>query len=122
MPDSRLAGRRILVVEDEVMISMLIEDMLDELGCVVAAVAARQATALEFLVSERIDAAILDLNLNGDTSFGVAAALAAREIPFLFSTGYGDATLLPEYVGRPIMTKPFRLADLQKHLLALFAD
>ena len=87
-----LAGRRILVVEDEMMIAMLVEDMLAELGCAVVGPAHALDTALEFARTElALDAALLDVNLAGQPVFAVADALREKGVPAIFSTGYGDA-------------------------------
>jgi len=118
-----LAGRRILIVEDEYMIAMLLEDLLTELDCTVAGVAARPADALQLVRTTELDAAVLDVNLDGDDSFGIAAALDERRIPFVFATGYGDSRLKPEFAGYPVVRKPFRLQELSEalHLLS-FSD
>ncbi len=120
MSESSLIGRKILVVEDEPMIVMLIESLLEELGCVVADVAARPAPALAIIDTTEIDAAILDVNLNGDDSFGVAAVLAERQIPFVFASGYGGSRLPPEFAKRPVLQKPYQIEELAAALEALF--
>ena len=86
-------GKRILVVEDELMIRMLLEDMLGELGYIVAAEAARIDEALDAANNADFDVAILDVNLNGEPILPVADALAARGTPFVFATGYGERGL-----------------------------
>jgi CheY-like chemotaxis protein len=111
-----LAGRRILIVEDEFMIAMLLEDMLTELECVVAGVAAKPAEALELINSTEVDAAVLDVNLDGTDSFGVAAALGECQIPFVFATGYGGSRLTPEFAHYPVIQKPYRTHDLSAAL------
>lgn len=112
MNTTTLAGKRILVVEDEYMIAMLLEDLLTELDCVVAGVAARPADALELINSTKLDAAVLDVNLDGTDSFGIAAALAQRGVPFIFATGYGGSRLTPEFAHCPVIQKPYRLDDV----------
>jgi CheY-like chemotaxis protein len=116
-----LNGRRILIVEDEMVIAMLLEDMLEDIGCRVVATAAREAEALAALDAVEIDAAILDLNLNGARSYGIADALAARNIPFIFSTGYGAKVLEADYRQHPVLAKPFRVEELAGALAALLA-
>lgn len=116
MTDSALAGRGILLVEDEMAVAMLLEDMLEELGCRVAATAARPAQALEAIEAHAFDAAILDVSLDGEDSYGIAAALAARGIPFVFSTGYGALGLRLDFRDRPLLQKPFRRRDLARAL------
>ena len=122
MATSPLAGRRILLVEDETALSMMMEDMLEEIGCIVAAAVAKPAHALQAIEDNEIDAAILDVNLGGEDSFAVAAKLAERGIPFLFSTGYGPKGLREEFQARPVLTKPFRLPELRQGLQSIIAN
>jgi len=109
-------ARRILVVEDELMIRMLLEDMLGELGYTVAAEAGRLEDALAAAQSADIDVAILDVNLNGQPILPVADALAARGTPFVFATGYGERGLPEPYRDRPTLKKPFQLEGLKQML------
>jgi CheY-like chemotaxis protein len=109
-------ARRILVVEDELMIRMLLEDMLGELGYTVAAEAGRLDEALAAAKSVDIDVAILDVNLNGQPILPVADALAARGTPFVFATGYGERGLPEPYRDRPTLKKPFQLEGLKQML------
>ena len=112
-----LVGRRILVVEDEMMIAMLVEDMLSELGCSVVGPAHALDTALSLAQSEDgLDAALLDVNLGGQPVFAVADALRAKGVPAIFSTGYGDAGLRDVDRGSPVLQKPFRAGDLARAL------
>jgi CheY-like chemotaxis protein len=105
-------AKRVLVVEDEMTIAMMIEDMLMDLGHEVVATAARLPTALEVAGDGNLDFVILDVNLAGHQSFPVAAVLQQRGIPFAFATGYGPAGIDPAFAGRPVLTKPFTTADL----------
>jgi CheY-like chemotaxis protein len=105
-------GKRVLVVEDEAMVAMMIEDMLGELDCTVVATAARLEKALLLADSLDIDVAILDLNLDGKLTYEVADRLAGRRIPFLFSTGYGAASLPERLRASPTLSKPFQQAAL----------
>jgi CheY-like chemotaxis protein len=112
-----LTGRRILVVEDELMIAMLVEDMLTDLGCSVVGPAHALADALALARSEPgIDAALLDVNLGGQPVFAVADALREMGVPAIFSTGYGDAGLRDVDRGAPVLQKPFRAGDLARAL------
>ena len=114
---SALVGRRILVVEDEMMIAMLVEDMLAELGCSVVGPAHALEAALNLARTEQgIDAALLDVNLGGQPVFAVADALREKGVPAIFSTGYGDAGLRDVDRGSPVLQKPFRAHDLAKAL------
>jgi len=106
-------AKRILVVEDEPMIRMLLEDMLGELGYTIAAEAARIEEALEATKNADFDLAILDVDLNGQP------ALLTRGTPFVFATGYGS---VPEpYRGRPMLTKPFQVDGLKQMLQSALA-
>lgn len=117
---SPLAGRRVLVVEDEALVSMLIEQMLEDLGCVVVGPATTIASALALAEgSEPIDMALLDVNLSGEHVFPVAEALAKRGVPFAFSTGYGEGGLPEEWRGRPTLQKPYTFDDVIEALGAL---
>ena len=112
--------RRALVVEDEVLVGMLVEDMLGELGCEVAALSSHLEQALQIAASGTFDFAVLDVNLNGRHSFPVADVLRGRGVPFLFATGYG-ANILPErHAGAVILHKPFSLDELRAGLARLF--
>jgi CheY-like chemotaxis protein len=113
-PDLR--QKRILVVEDELMIRMLLEDMLAELGCTIAAEATHIKDALEAVRNADFDVAILDVNLGGEPISPVADALAARGTPFVFATGYGERALPESHRERPTLKKPFQLEHL-KHTL-----
>jgi len=111
-----LFSKRILVVEDELMIRMLLEDMLGELGYTVAAEAGHIAEALEAARSGDFDVAILDVNLNGEPISPVADALVARGTPFVFATGYGERGLPEPYRDRPTLKKPFQMEGLKQML------
>jgi CheY-like chemotaxis protein len=116
---SQRASPRILIVEDEMMIAMLLEDLLRSYGCTVVGPVARVKSAVELASSEPIDAAILDLNIAGDAVYPVADALAARGIPFLFVTGYQARAITQPYQGRPTLQKPFRPQTLKQTLDAI---
>jgi CheY-like chemotaxis protein len=109
-------AKRILVVEDELMIRMLLEDMLGELGYTVAAEAARIEEALDAAKNADFDIAILDVNLNGQPVSPVADALVARGTPFVFATGYGERGLPEPYRDRPTLKKPFQMEGLKQML------
>jgi len=115
--DEKLNGLRILVVEDEAAISMLLEDMLMDFGCQVVGPAARLTTALEMVEAETFDLAILDVNLAGDPIYPVAEALARRDVPFIFSTGYGGGGIKDPFRNRPVVQKPFGQQELKRTLL-----
>jgi CheY-like chemotaxis protein len=115
-PQAATRPKRILVVEDELMIRMLLEDMLGELGYTITATAARLDEALEAARNADFDIAILDVNLNGQPISPVADALAARGMPFVFATGYGERGLPDTYRDRPTLKKPFQLDGLKRTL------
>lgn len=109
---SAATERRILVVEDEALVAMLVEDALLDAGFAVIGPARTVSQALEMLQAELPDAAVLDLNLGGENSVSVADALAARGIPFLVATGYGAAGLPAHLKHIPVLPKPDDPADL----------
>jgi len=120
MPDSSIATPRLLVVEDEYLIRMLLEDMLADLGYDVAAAVGTFAEASEFATHGDFDAAILDVNLDGEESFPVAEILIKRGLPFVFVTGYGERSLPEPYRDRPALQKPFQGEQLKAVLAGLF--
>lgn len=110
---------RVLVVEDEMLIGMLLEDMLTDMGHAVVGIVPRVNEALAAVQREEFHFAILDVHLNGQAVFPVADALAERGIPFVFATGYGERGLPEQYRNRPILQKPFAKDDLEKTLSTL---
>lgn len=103
-----LNGRRVLVVEDESLVAMLLETILEDLGCQVVGPAATVDEAVELIRADAgLDAALLDVNVGGRPVFPAAAALAERGVPFLFASGYGAAGLPAEWSDRPTIQKPF---------------
>lgn len=104
---SALSGKNILIVEDEMLVSMLMEDILLDCGAVAVGPAAQLREALDLARTAEIDAALLDVNLGGARSFPVADILAERGIPFVFTSGYGEAALEAPHQGRPVLEKPF---------------
>jgi len=104
---TRLTGRRILVVEDEALVAMLVEDALLDAGATIIGPAATVSEALALLDSEQPHAAVLDLNLAGETSTPVADVLAARGVPFVVATGYGADGLPHEHAQVPVLAKPY---------------
>lgn len=103
------------------LVSMLIEVMLEDLGCTMVGPATTLAGALELVGVEAIDLAILDMNLKGERAEPVAAALRARGTPFIFATGYGEAGLSPAFHGTPVLPKPFEEASFARVLLEALA-
>jgi CheY-like chemotaxis protein len=107
------AGIKVLLVEDEGTVAMLIEEMLEDLGCTVVASVPRLALAREKAGTAEVDLAILDVNLAGERVFPVAEILRGRGVPFLFSTGYGASGLPEEFAQSPVLHKPFSENELQ---------
>lgn len=112
-------GLRILVVEDEPLIALMLQDMLDLLGHEVVAQAKTMDEALQAAPTVACDAAILDVNLQGQPIYPVAELLKARTIPFLFATGLGTMSIDPRYAQVPLIEKPYRLEDIERQLHAL---
>ena len=107
-----LEGVRVLVVEDEYLVAVLIEKILESAGCIVMGPVARVPEALDAVNDDDYDAAVLDVNLAGERINPVADALSERDVPFMFVTGYGANALPSEYAERPHIGKPFRMAEL----------
>jgi CheY-like chemotaxis protein len=107
-----LSGRRVLVVEDEMLVLIMIEDMLADLGCNSVASAATIDKALALIDAQAFDFVMLDVNLNGRDSQPVAEALSARGVPVVYSTGNTDHGPRDGYSGRPVLRKPFKYEDL----------
>jgi CheY-like chemotaxis protein len=103
---------RVLLAEDEMMVAMLIEDMLTDLGHSIVGPFVRVEAALNAARELQIDAAVLDFNLNGENTYPVAWTLRDRGIPFVFATGYGGSILNESFMGIPLLQKPFRREDL----------
>ena len=116
MSKQELSNRKVLVVEDEMMIAMLIEDMLDEFGCKLVGPATNVPRALELIGKESIAVAVLDLNLDGKDTYAIADALQRKNVPFIFATGYGSTGLRQEYGNRTVLQKPFQARDLETAL------
>ena len=113
--------RCVLVVEDEMCLAMMLEDLLVDAGYRVFK-AARVRSALELVETERLNAAILDINLAGKPVFPVADALTQRGVPLMFTSGYGHQGLPPEYSGHTMLQKPYGLEQLHEALAALLRD
>lgn len=103
---------RVLVVEDEMIVTMLLEDLLAELGHTVTGTASHLEDAVRLAEAGGFDIAMLDLNINGKQTFPVAEVLRARGVPFVFATGYGEAGLPEAWRGVPTLQKPFMGEDL----------
>jgi len=111
-----VSARRILIVEDETMIAMMIEDFLTDLGWDVVGLVGTSDRAIATAREADIDAALLDVNLNGQDTFGVADLLSERHIPFVFATGYGQDGVADRFQDVPTLTKPFHRDELDRAL------
>ena len=101
-----------LVVEDQSIVALHVADVLRDAGCMVVGPVANLKPALDLACAERLDFAVLDVNLDGDHIFPVAQELETRGIPFLLATGYSDSSLPEHWRGRPCLRKPFTDAQL----------
>lgn len=110
--DNLLSGRRVLVIEDEMLVLIMIEDMLADLGCKSVASAATVEKALALISAQVFDVALLDMNLNGNDSHPVAEALVARGVPFVYSTGNTGRGLREGHFNQPVLKKPFKYEEL----------
>jgi light-regulated signal transduction histidine kinase (bacteriophytochrome)/ActR/RegA family two-component response regulator len=114
-PDQQ--GFRILIVEDSFLLLADLETVFDILGWTVVGTASRKAEALAMVASKSFDAALLDVNLDGEMSWDVAALLKEKGIPFVFSTGYDVSRILPQqFAGSAILGKPFNINELESSL------
>jgi DNA-binding response OmpR family regulator len=113
------SDRRVLLLEDEHLLAMLVEDMLLEMGFDFVEVAATLPDALSHAANGDFEFAILDINVGGSTSYPVADLLRGRKIPFFFATGYGREALAHDYADTPTLHKPFLMADLEEAIANL---
>jgi CheY-like chemotaxis protein len=107
---------RILIVEDEALVAMLIEDIVLDLGHEIAAIAGRLHDGLAKAQTLELSCAVLDLNLNGERTYPIAEALKRRGVPFLFVTGYGASGLGPGWEDEIVVQKPFQPYELARGL------
>lgn len=112
-----LKGKRILVVEDEALIAVMVEDMLVEMGSDVVGPAGTIAAAIELARTEALDAAVLDVNVRGERIDPVAEALMERGVPVLFATGYGEVRLASG-AHATVIDKPYTQEKLARGLAA----
>lgn len=115
-----VAGKhRVLVVEDEALIAMIIEDALTDLGCEMVDPASTVEAAIRLARDEPLDAAFLDVTIRGGDVFPVAEILLQRGVPFVFSSGYGDWALPDAFRGHHRLTKPFTAVELEEMVRTL---
>lgn len=118
-PQTLIAGMRVLIVEDEMMVAMALEDLMGTMDCEVVK-AGRLDKALRLAETETINGALLDVNLAGDSAYPVAAELDKRGIPFIFMTGYNAKRLEGEYKGHAALQKPFQDDEMEQMMAKLF--
>jgi CheY-like chemotaxis protein len=119
-PASPLSGMRILMVEDEMVLAMLLDDVLTGLGAQVLT-ASSVTKALGLAATEALTGAVLDINVRGEAIYPVSEELARRGIPFVFTTGYGSKGVREEDRHRPMLRKPFRAEALEHIMTTAFA-
>jgi CheY-like chemotaxis protein len=119
MSDTEIAGRRILVVEDEMLVVLTIEETVQASGGEIVGPVATLEQALKLAEEETFDAAILDVTIRGGKVYPVAEVLLARGIPFVFATGYEDWVLPQALRDKPRLMKPFTAAVLGEQLRLL---
>ena len=120
--ENDLVGRRVFIIEDESMVTMLLQDILADIGCEVVGAAFRFNDALEKARTLSFDVAILDINLNGQHSYPIAEILAERGLAFVFATGYGTTSLPALLQQTPVLQKPFQQHDLERALRTALAE
>jgi light-regulated signal transduction histidine kinase (bacteriophytochrome)/CheY-like chemotaxis protein len=117
-----LNGRRVLLLEDNMIVALTVENLLEDLGALHVWTASHIESANDIMDRETIDFAILDINLGEDTSLELAMRLRGASIPFFFASGYGDdAGLTPELSGALVVRKPYGKQDLQRAVIAVLA-
>lgn len=114
-----LDGRRILVVEDEALVALMIQNLLVDVGATVVGPAATVVDALALIEVEPIDGAILDYKLSDGTSLPVADALSARGKPFIFASGYDPKSIDRRYTAAPKLVKVFDRDELLELLVTM---
>ena len=119
--DRSLADRRILVVEDDLAIAVLIEEVLQDIGCIVVGPVGKLDAALRLASEEDLDAAVLDITIRGGKVFPVVQRLQARGVPFALASGYGDWALPEALRNHPRLVKPFTTGDLVAQVQLLCA-
>jgi DNA-binding response OmpR family regulator len=118
--DFGLTGCTVLLVEDEYLMANALSQILRAAGATVLGPAATTDRALRLRErTDRIDAAVLDINLRGETVYGLADVLRERAVPFLFTTGYIASMIPPRYQGHDILHKPLDTTDLLRVLVGL---
>lgn len=116
-----LKGQRVLIVEDQAILAFEMQTLLQQIGCEVVGPVGNLNQALEAARTERLDGAVLDVNLDGEPVYPVADILHERQIPFLLATGYGIEALPERFLRCPVLEKPFVFDDLERIAAELWA-
>ena len=114
-----MAPPRVLVIEDEALVAMLIEDLLADMGAKAVGPAADLGSALDMALNESFDFALVDVNLSGEASFPVADVLIERGLPFAFLTGYGVAGVREDLRDHCVLNKPIDPTQLERALMGI---
>jgi CheY-like chemotaxis protein len=117
----RLAGRRILVVEDSPVVGTFTADLLEDLGCSVVGPAPNMAAARELIDNALFDAALMDIHIRGERVFPLCEVLAAHGVPFIFTSGYADWQMAEKWDDRPRLQKPYTIEQVEQALSLLLA-
>lgn len=118
----RLKGLRVLVVEDQMLIAAMLEECLVDLNCQVVGPTGTVEAALKLVHANAVDAAVLDVNLGDEMVYPVAEELEARNIPFIFTTGYGDKSLPERWRSKPRLAKPYNHHQFGQFIRNVFRD
>ena len=118
---SRVAGRRILIVEDSPVVGPFTADLLTDLGCAVVGPAPNMAAARELVDAGRFDAALMDVHIRGERVFPLCDSLATRRSPFVLTSGYADWSRPPKWRDRPRLQKPYTIDQVEAALGACFS-
>jgi DNA-binding NtrC family response regulator len=111
-----LAGKRVLVLEDEPILGFTLEDMLAFLGCGPVTIATRLQQAEDEVARNEVDVAILDVNIHGERSYAIADLVASKSIPYIFASGYGDTEHPQAHRAIPTVTKPYTVDEIERAL------
>ena len=117
-----LQGLRVLVVEDETLVAMLIDEYLADFGCDIVFSGRRIGKTLHALKNLEVDAAVLDVNVAGESVSPVAEILEQQKVPFIFASGYGVKGVDERWSSRPVLQKPFSAKELHTALVACVQD
>jgi DNA-binding response OmpR family regulator len=115
------SARRVLIIEDEMLIALMLQDMVSDAGFAVEGIATSLMAGIDLARTADAHLAILDINLNGQEAYPIADILRARGVRLIFSTGYGAASLKQEYAFVPKLVKPYEQANLAAAIQAAFS-